>query len=125
METPDPGLMAAEAAMREELANTPPAEPQPESKLDLSSPVHLTVNNRLLELEQAMANKDPMMKVHLAEIHKHLIQYEEITHLLSDDDIAKMMTAQQIQTNTTLVREVKPTSKATKEKVAKLGMDDL
>lgn len=102
-----------------------PESAEPESKLDLTNPVHLTVHNRMLELEQAMLNKDPMMKNHLAEIHKHMIQHEEIVHLLSDEEIAKIMRAQQQQTGVALVHEVKPKSKTTQAKAAKLQMDDL
>lgn len=96
-----------------------------ETKLDLSNPIHLTVHNRMLELEAALLAKDPMIKNHLAEIHKHLIQYEEIVHLLSDEEIQGIMRAQQVQTNTALVAEAKPKSKGAQTKAAKLQMDDL
>lgn len=98
---------------------------QPTSKLDLNNPVHYAVRQRMIDLEAALLNKDPMMKHHLAEIHKAMIQHEEIVHLLSDEEIAEVMRAQQMQTNTTLVREVKPTSTRATNKAAKLGMSDL
>lgn len=95
--------------------------------LDLENPIHLAVKNRLLELESALLARDPMMPRHLAEIHKHMIQHEEIVHLLSNDEIAKIMAAQQHQTNTTLVASVTTTKarSATNKKATGLGMSDL
>src|SRR5688500_10628317 len=91
--------------------------------LDTSNPIQLTDKYRLLELEAALASRDPMIKNHLAEIHKHLIQYEEITHLLSDDEIAVLMKGQQIHTNVTLVGAITKNKTATAKKAAKLGID--
>lgn len=94
-------------------------------ELDLENPIHLTVHERILQLEAAFVAKDPMIKNHLGEIHKAMIQHEEIVHLLKEDQIEKIFLAQQRLTSTTLTAEVKPKSKSTAAKAAKLGMDDL
>lgn len=95
--------------------------------LDETNPLHLGFKNRLLELEAALLAKDPLMKNHLAEIHKSMIQHEEIVHLLSEDDIAKIMAAQQVHVGVTLVAAAsgKSGKAASAKKSAGLGMGDL
>ena len=96
-------------------------------KLDAADPVHFEVLSRLALLEEALLARDPMMKMHLAALHKSLITHEELVHLLSDDQIGQTVAAQQQHTNITLVQEV--SSKAGKAKAAnrtaKLSLDDL
>lgn len=95
--------------------------------LDGNNPIHFAMLDRLAQLEVALLARDPMMKVHLGAIHKELIQHEELVHLLSNEQIGKIVGAQQIHTNTILAAEV--TSKSGKAKAAnrtaKLGLDDL
>lgn len=93
--------------------------------LDLANPIHLVVQNRLIELQVALEQRDPNIKNHLAEIHKHMIQYEEIVHLLSEEQIAIVMKGQQQHTNTTLVQDVVKKKTSTSKKAATLGMADL
>lgn len=92
-----------------------------------TSPEHAAALERLQLLEDALIAKDPMMKVHLGEIHKNLIQYEELVHLLTDDQIGIMMAAQQNHTNTVLIGSA--TSNKGKAKAvaagAKLQISDL
>jgi hypothetical protein len=101
------------------LAATPALEPV--------NPIHFEVMSRLQQLEEALLTRDPMMKMHLAAIHKSLIAHEELVHLLSDEQIGKIVAAQQVHTGVMLVQEV--SSKAGKAKAAnrtaKLGLDDL
>ena len=68
-----------------------------------SNPQHQEALNRIAQLQQALLAKDPMMPQHLKEIHKQLITYEELVHLLRPEDIGIIMAAQQAHTNTTLV----------------------
>ncbi len=100
-----------------------PATDEPTSEAVLAefakTPQHQQLLERLSFLENALLSQDPMMPKHLAEIHKLLISYEELAHLLSEDEIAKIMQAQQVQTNTTLVAAV--TAKAKKESKARLS----
>lgn len=94
----------ASAAVQEQFAKTPQ---------------HAALLERLTFLENALLSQDPQMPKHLAEIHKLLIGHEELSHLLSDEEIAKIMQAQQLQTNTTLAVAVG--AKAKKEAKAKLS----
>jgi hypothetical protein len=82
---------------------------------------------RLNALESAMLEQDPRMKDHLKEIHKNLIQYEELVHLLDEEQIGKIMQAQQLITNTTLVSSMttKSGKAAAAKKSAGLTLGDL
>lgn len=96
-------------------------------KLDATNPIHFELLDRLAQLEAALLARDPLMKTHLGAIHKSLVQHEELVHLLSDEEIGKIVGAQQQHTNTTLAAEV--SSKAGKAKAAnrtaQLGLGDL
>jgi hypothetical protein len=91
------------------------------------SPQRDKIMQQLSYLQEALEANDPMIKRHLGEIHKLMIQHEELVHLLSDDEIAKIMGAQQIVTNTTLVAATTgKTGKATAtKKAAQLSLGDL
>lgn len=67
-----------------------------------SNPQHQEALQRLAMLQQALLAKDPSMPMHLKEIHRQLITYEELVHLLKPEDIGIIMAAQQQHTNTTL-----------------------
>lgn len=73
------------------------------STLDSSIPTHAAALQRLELLHKALLERDPMMPNHLLEIHKQLITYEELVHLLTDEQIGIIMQAQQQHTNTTLI----------------------
>jgi hypothetical protein len=68
-----------------------------------------------------------MMKMHLGAIHKQLITYEELVHLLTPEEIGRIVAAQQVHGNISLAVEL--TSKAGKAKAAnrtaKMTLDDL
>lgn len=94
-----------------------------------TNPQELLLLQKLDALEAALLAKDPLMPTHLAAIHKQLVTYEELVHFLTDEQIGKIMAAQQVHTNTTLVQSLtsktgKPTAAALK-KTARLGMDDV
>lgn len=93
----------------------------------ISTPQYEQLMQRLGFLEEALTTQDPQMKNHLKEIHKMLIQYEELVHLLKDEEIAKIMAGQQVITNTTLVAAVtaKSAKTAVAKKAAQLSMGDL
>lgn len=97
-----------------------------------NSPVEQTpqqeqIQQRLSFLEQALTEQDPRMKDHLKEIHRLLITHEELVHLLSEEEIGKIMQGQQIITDTTLVAAVSaPKARASaSRKAAQLNMGDL
>ena len=85
------------------------------------------INQRLHLLEQALTAQDPQMRDHLKEIHRLLITHEELVHLLSEEDIGKLMQGQQIITDTTLVAAVSaPKARASAaKKAAQLTISDL
>lgn len=91
------------------------------------SPQYEQIQQRLGFLETALNEQDPRIKDHLKEIHKMLIQYEELVHLLSEEEIGKILQGQQVITNTTLVAAV--TAKSAKagntKKAAQLSLGDL
>ena len=90
--------------------------------------LHLTtLQQKLSLLEESLLSQDPRIKEHLGEIHKLMIGYEELVHLLTDEEIGKIMLAQQGVTNTTLVAATTGSKgKATASKKAgKLTMGDL
>lgn len=71
------------------------------------TPQHAETLERLKLLEVALLQKDPMMKDHLLNIHKNLIQYEELSNLLTDDQIGVIIGAQMAHSNTVLVGALK------------------
>lgn len=97
-----------------------------ETDLDTTNPVHQSFLQRLNDLEAALLDRDPLMKTHLGEIHKAMIQYEEIANLLRPEEIAKIMAAQQQHTGMVLRAEVVGKSKtAASKKAAQLGLGDV
>lgn len=97
-----------------------------DTDLDTSNPVHQNFLQRLSDLEAALLARDPLMKTHLGEVHKHMIQYEEIANLLRPEEIAKIMAAQQQHTGIVLRAETLGKSKAaTNKKAAKIGVNDV
>lgn len=119
----DTGTDTADTSVLSEALTAPEAI----TKLNSSEPIHFELMTRLAQLEEALLARDPMMKMHLGAIHKQLIQYDELVHLLSDEEIGKIVAAQQAHTNTVLI--IESTSKkgktATANRTAKLGLDDL
>lgn len=71
---------------------------------------------KLEALEQALLSSDPKMPGHLKEIHKYLIQFEELAHLLTEDQIAIILDGQQRQVGIKLADETKTKSKTGKIK---------
>lgn len=91
------------------------------------NPAHELLLQKLAAVEEALASGDPRMKDHLKESHRLLIQHEELVHLLSNDEIAKLMAAQQKHVNTVLVGSMTGKSGKTSasKKATGLSMGDL
>lgn len=74
------------------------------------SPSHPKLAELLPKLDQLQAEllaSDPKMPGHLKEIHKYLIQYEELAHLLSEEQIAIILSGQQRMVGIVLANETK------------------
>lgn len=79
----------------------------------------LDIQGRLGHIEANMLKQDPLLPVHLGAIHTTLIQHEELVHLLSDEDIRKLIAGQQKHAGTQLVKEA--TTKKTAPKSVPRG----
>lgn len=64
-----------------------------------------TLDMNLASLEQALLAKDPMMPVHLRNIHATIIAYPESVHLLEDKDVASLIDAAEAHTMTKIVSD--------------------
>lgn len=84
--------------------------------------IKLNVQGRIENIKQAMLKDDPQLPTHLAAIHSALIQYEELVHLLSDEEIKTLIDGQKKHMNVSFVKEV--TEKKTRVKVPKATADD-
>lgn len=91
-----------------------------------SNPQVDKMNALLTQLEQALVDKDPKMPNHLREIHKHLIQFEELSHLLTEEQIGVIITAQAGKLNVVLAEETKKSKgKSSASSLKGISADDL
>ena len=84
---------------------------------------HKKMLEKLTALEQSLVDADPKMPNHLREIHTLLISYEELAHLLSEEQIATIIKAQSQRVGVILAEETKKA--ASKGKNARVSADDL
>lgn len=77
---------------------------------------------KLDALEAALLAADPKFPTHLKEIHGYLIQYEELAHLLSEQQIAIILEGQQKKLGVILAEE---TTKTKGSKAKGVTADDL
>lgn|SRR5574341_308567 len=80
----------------------------PEAQSTEQAPQHpklVELLPKLDTLEKALLSADPLMSTHLKAIHKELIQYEELAHLLSEEQIAVILEAQQKKIGVILAAE--------------------
>lgn len=87
----------------------------------------LDVFSRIDAIESELLKKDPQLPTHLAAIHKTLIQYEELAHLLSDDQIKILFKGQMKHMAVELIKEGagKKTSASTNKRLSQTTVDDL
>ena len=96
---------------------------QSQSNVDVVEFARLDVLGRLQQLEETLKTQDPQLPVHLQNIHKTLLQYEELVHLLKDNEIKVLMDAMQKYRKVELVKEA-ATSKG-KKALGKTTVDDI
>lgn len=82
----------------------------------------LDVIGRINEIADGLLKQDPMLPVHLENIHKQLLQYEELVHLLTPEQIGQLMSGQKRHAAVQLVKEV-VAKKSTR--IPKTTADDL
>lgn len=88
--------------------------------------IKLDVQGRIALLAGKLLEADPMLPVHLAAIHGAIIQYEELVHLLSDEEIQQLVAGQEKHTGTKLMEEVTRAPKArVNARIPKTSVDDL
>lgn len=84
-----------------------------------NTPVHpklAELEPKLKALEDALLSADPKMPQHLKEIHKYLIQFEELAHLLTEEQMAVIVDGQQRIVGIKLADETKKQKNGTKIK---------
>ena len=89
-------------------------------------PIVQGVRGRLKEIEDKLLEQDPNLPVHLSAIHQTLLQYEELVHILSEEDISILIRGQKKHAGVQLVSQA--VSKKTGPKTVKRGesiADDL
>ena len=88
--------------------------------------IKLDVQGRIALMAETMLQADPMLPVHLSAIHGALIQYEELIHLLSDEEISQLIAGQSKHVGVMLTTEITKSSKATiSKRIPKTSVDDL
>lgn len=96
------------------------------SELDpQKNPQLLALLPKLEALEKALLSADPLMPTHLKEIHKHLIQYEELAHLLTEDQIAVILEGQQKKIGIILAAETTKAKGSNSKIKGGVSADDL
>lgn len=81
----------------------------------------LDILGRLDEIHSRLKEADPNLPTHLSAIHKTLLGYEELVHILSDEQIGIYMAGMAKYKNIKLVEEA---SKARSNSRKKLTEDD-
>lgn len=80
----------------------------------------LDVKQRIAAIGESLVKADHLLPVHLSNIHRQLKQYEELVHLLSDDEIRILVSGQRKHAGVELVKQAskqraKPLSRTTAE----------
>lgn len=88
--------------------------------------IKLDVEGRIQQIAEKLHAQDPLLPTHLAAIHGALIQYEELVHMLSDEQIGQLVAGQMKQVGTKLTEEIIKAKKSTLgPKIPKTTVDDL
>lgn len=86
--------------------------------------IKLDVASRIEQIASMLQTQDPQLPTHLAAIHSALIQYEELVHLLSDEQITQLIAGQTKHVSVQLSNETiaKPSARM---RIPKTSVDDL
>lgn len=85
--------------------------------------VKLDVMQRIEEIGAKLTEQDPLLPTHLAAIHRSLLEYEELVHVLSDEQIRTLIAGQKKHVQVQLVKEITAGRKST-AKVPKATAED-
>jgi hypothetical protein len=69
------------------------------------------ISTKIEKLQELLLTSDPKMPEHLRAIHRTLIQYEELSHLLKEDQIAVLIEAAGKKLGVMLAEETKKGNK--------------
>lgn len=107
-----PGELLARALAKK---NTTPASPAPATTAvaESDNPQLSNLIQTINELREQLLAEHPQLELYTQLIHKQMVEFPELCHLLSDEDIAVVYRAALRQSDTVLVK-----TKATKEKAA-------
>jgi len=83
----------------------------------------LDVLGRIQQIEEGLLTRDPMMPTHLAAVHKTLIQYEELVHMLPDEAVKSLIAGQKKHVNVMLVKEI-ASKRVSTAKIPRASADD-
>lgn len=86
---------------------------------DTLKPVLDETFQKIHDIESLLLKSDPTLPGHLAAIHRNLTRYEELNHLLSDDQIRQLIRGQAQVTGTVIMQTVMKSTKAANTKMAK------
>lgn len=86
------------------------------------NPIYLSFYASLDHLRERLHDIDPELPNHMRSLHKNLRTYDELAHLLSDDEIRLILQSEKKHTKIELV---KVTAKAKKPKVKGFEIDEL
>lgn len=87
----------------------------------------LSIKSKILEMNTALLSNNPIMPILLREIHSHLRKDPELVTIISEEEIGMIVNGLKKQTSTELVTSTikQSTTKATKEKLSKVSVDDI
>ncbi len=86
---------------------------------------HQQLQEKILTLQSALLEANPRMPVLLQEIHRTLKNDPAIVTLMSEDEIAVIVSGLKAQTTTTLVTSAVKVSAKTTRALSKVSQDDL
>jgi len=72
---------------------------------------------RMLQIQDQLILKTPDLPVALADIHKNLLQHEELVHLLDDDDIALLHRTHELHKQYALIQKEAKTVSGRRKKL--------
>lgn len=83
------------------------------------------ISIKIQKLQDLLLASDPKMPEHLRAIHRTLVQYEELSHLLSEDQIAIILEGAQKKLGMILADETRNSKSKTSSKLKGVTADDL